>query len=325
MKNKIIIMATLLIFINITNMKAQDRPAIQKQKNMNNTDLATLRKNKVITYFKKVDEGQFDEEYFNLYTDDVEMYYPKFGFEKGKNGIMNFGKVMGAHLQSLSHDIDNFKYVISDHSIVVEGTERGITRSGKEWPDYKTSHGKFCNVFEFEDEFIKRIHVYVDPDFTSEDADRVNIFKNPLPDINNESQKATKQVVDEFFALQSGKKEGNIIDLFSDYVDWDLPGNKQKFPWTGKRQTKKEIEEFFKELYSNVKPEKFEIDFIAVNGENATATGHLSSKILAYNKVFSTEFVVIFKVVHGKIVKYHFIEDSYQLNEEMQSKVIKVQ
>ncbi|QBA21511.1 nuclear transport factor 2 family protein [Chryseobacterium indologenes] len=325
MKNNIIITATFLIFINSTHMKAQERPAIQQQKNMNNTDLATLRKNKVKTYFKKVDKGQFDEEYFNLYTDDVEIYYPKFGFEKGKNGITNFAKVMGAHLQSLSHDIDNFKYVISDHSIVVEGTERGITRSGKEWPDHKISYGKFCNVFEFEDEFIKRVHVYVDPDFTSEDADRVNIFKNPSLPINKESLKTTKEVIDEFFALQSGKKEGNILDLFSDHLDWDLPGNKQKFPWTGKRQTKKEIEEFFKELYSNVKPEKFEIDFIAVNGENATAAGHLSSKILKFNKIFTTEFVVIFKVVNGKIVKYHFLEDSYKLNEEMQSEAINVQ
>jgi hypothetical protein len=57
-----------------------------------------------------VDGGQFDEEYFSLYTDDVELYYPKFGFEKGKEGIRNFGKTIGGHLQSLTHDIDGFNY-----------------------------------------------------------------------------------------------------------------------------------------------------------------------------------------------------------------------
>lgn len=134
---------------------------------MNNTDLAALRKGKVQMYFKKVDDGQFDKEYFNLYTEDVELYYPKFGFEKGKDGIRNFGKTIGTHLQKLIHDISNFNYIISDNIIVVEGTEKGVTKSGKEWPDYKISYGKFCNVFEFEGELIKRVHIYVDPDFTS--------------------------------------------------------------------------------------------------------------------------------------------------------------
>lgn len=320
MKTKIIITTTLLVLATITNIKGQQALTIKQENNMNNTDLAALRKSKVKTYFKKVDDGQFDEEYFNLYTDDVELYYPKFGFEKGKDGIRNFGKTIGAHLQNLSHDIDGFNYIISDNMIVVEGTEKGITRSGKKWPDYRISHGKFCNVFEFEGELIKRVHIYVDPDFTSEDTDRVNIFNNPFQAVNKKTLPSTKEVLEEFYAIQSGKKKGNILDLFAENVDWDLPGNQEKFPWTGKRQTKKEIENFFKELYSNVKSEKFDIDFIAINGENATVTGHLSSKILAYKKIFDTEFVAIFKVMNGKIVKYHFLEDSYKLNEEMQSK-----
>lgn len=318
MKNKTIIITALAVFMGITTIKSQQNKAIKQQHNMKNTDLAALRKSKVKTYFKKVDDGQFDEEYFNLYTDNVELYYPKFGFEKGKEGIRNFGKTIGCHLQDLTHDIDGFNYIISDNTIVVEGTEKGITRSGKKWPDNRISLGKFCNVFEFEGEFIKRVHIYVDPDFTSEDIERVRIFNNPFRDTQKMTAPSTKEVLEELYAIQSGKKEGNILDLFAENVDWDLPGNKEKFPWTGKRQTKKEIEDFFKELYSNIKSEKFDIDFIAINGENATVTGHLSSKILAYNKVFSTEFVVIFKVIDGKIVKYHFLEDSYKLNEEMQ-------
>lgn len=257
MKNKIIITSILLVLMSITDIKAQQGSAVKQKNNMNNTDLAAIRKSKVRTYFKKVDDGQFDEEYFNLYTDDVELYYPKFGFEKGKEGIRNFGKTIGAHLQNLTHNIDDFNYIISDNMIVVEGTEKGITRSGKKWPDYRISHGKFCNVFEFEGEFIKRVHIYVDPDFTSDDTDRVNIFNNPFQAVNKKAAPSTKEVVEEFYAIQSGKKEGSILDLFAENVDWDLPGNKEKFPWTGKRQTKKEIEDFFKELYSNIKSEKF--------------------------------------------------------------------
>lgn len=318
MKNKIIITAALLISMGTTTIKAQQKAAIKQQHTMNNTDLTALRKGKVKTYFKKVDDGQFDEEYFNLYSEDVELYYPKFGFEKGKDGIRNFGRTIGAHLQNLTHDINNFNYIISDNFIVVEGTEKGVTKSGKEWPDYTISYGKFCNVFEFEGELIKRIHVYVDPDFTSEDTERITVFNNAFENSEQRALPSTRQIIEEFYALQSGKKKGNMVDLFAENVDWDLPGNQEKFPWTGQRQTRKEIEQFFKDLHSNVKSERFDIDFIAINGENATVSGQLSSKILKFNKIFTTEFVVIFKVVNGKIVKYHFLEDSYKLNEEMQ-------
>ncbi len=208
MKNKTIIITALAVFMGITTIKSQQNKAIKQQHNMKNTDLAALRKSKVITYFKKVDGGQFDEEYFSLYTDDVELYYPKFGFEKGKDGIRNFGKTIGGHLQSLTHDIDGFNYIISDNTIVVEGTEKGITRSGKKWPDNRISLGKFCNVFEFEGEFIKRVHIYVDPDFTSEDADRVKIFNNPFRDTQKRTAPSTKEVLEELYAIQSGKRKG---------------------------------------------------------------------------------------------------------------------
>ncbi|WP_223559048.1 nuclear transport factor 2 family protein [Chryseobacterium lathyri] len=282
---------------------------------MEKKTLNEIRKNKIETYFKKIDSGIFDDEYFDLYAEDVEMYYPKFGFEKGKQGIKNFGKVIGKHLEKLTHDIQNFRYTFSDTVIVVEGNEKGVTRSGKEWPDNHTSFGKFCNVFEFDGELIKRVHIYVDPDFTSEDTERLAIFRNDSGKQN--SVPSTRDVVEEFYDLQFGRKEGNIVDLFADYVDWDLPGNKDKFPWTGKRETREEIELFFQELYNNIQSESFTIDFISIEGENAAVAGQLSSRILKYDKVFSTEFVVIFKVISGKIVKYHFLEDSYKLNEEM--------
>lgn len=137
-----------------------------------------IRKANVETYFKKIDDGNFDSEYFNLFTEDVELYYPKFGFAKGKEGIRQLGKVIGKHLNQLTHDIKNFNFIISNNFIVVEGTEKGITQDGKEWPDNQISFGKFCNVFEFRGNLIKRVHIYVDPDFTSEDTDRVAIFQN---------------------------------------------------------------------------------------------------------------------------------------------------
>lgn len=225
---------------------------------------------------------------------------------------------MGHLLKNITHDIDNFNYIVSENFVVVEGTEKGVTQSDKEWPDHKIAFGKFCSIFEFDKDLIKRMHIYVDPDLTSEDIDRIVILNRNFQKKDSISLPETKTVVQAFYDIQFGRKKGDITELFAENVDWDLPGNKEKFPWTGKRQTKNEIAEFFQQLYENVESKKFEIDFISVNAEHATAVGSLSSKILKYDKVFDTDFVAIFKVVNGKIVKYHFLEDSYKLNEEME-------
>lgn len=53
MKNKIIITSILLVLMSITDIKAQQGSAVKQKNNMNNTDLAAIRKSKVRTYFKK--------------------------------------------------------------------------------------------------------------------------------------------------------------------------------------------------------------------------------------------------------------------------------
>ena len=50
-------------------------------------------------------------------------------------------------------------------SVVVEGFEQGVTAEGVAWPIPGRSDGRFCNVFEFRDGLIRRLHIYVDPDF----------------------------------------------------------------------------------------------------------------------------------------------------------------
>jgi S-formylglutathione hydrolase FrmB len=135
-------------------------------------------KRQVIRYFEKIDASEFDETYYDLFSEDVELYFPKFGFAHGTSGLKLFSKTMSRHLKSLDHDIENFNIIQSGRTVIVEGTETGETTNGVKWPDNNVSHGKFCNVFEFEGELIKRVHIYVDPDYASEDQERINVFKN---------------------------------------------------------------------------------------------------------------------------------------------------
>ena len=74
--------------------------------------------------------------------------------------------------ETVEHDFSTYTYIPSGSHLVVEGTTRGTTKSGKAWTGGETPGGRFCNVFEFRDGLISRVHIYLDPDYVSEDTPR---------------------------------------------------------------------------------------------------------------------------------------------------------
>lgn len=138
---------------------------------------ASLRLETLRTYFRRVDAA--DPALMDLFTDDVEFFFPKFGAARGKAAIAAFGQRMAAHLAEIGHDIEGLNFIVAGDRIAVEGREWGVTHAGRRWPDGVVSQGRFCGVFEFAGAFISRISIYVDPDFASEDKDRIDILRGP--------------------------------------------------------------------------------------------------------------------------------------------------
>lgn len=121
-------------------------------------------------YFRRVDSG--DPKLIDLMTEDVQIYFPKFGVGYGKQAILEFAAGLMTQIATFTHDIDRMNFIANGAFVVVEGFESGTTKDGRAWPDPNRSEGRFCNVFEFDRLLIKRVHIYADPDFTSEDRAR---------------------------------------------------------------------------------------------------------------------------------------------------------
>lgn len=138
---------------------------------MTDLTLQQCRIANAIEYFRRVDGA--NPTVLDLFTDDATMYFPKLGMARGKAQIGLFAQGFGAEIVEIEHDIDNFSIYPSGEFLIVEGHEKGRTKSAGAWPDGVYSQGRFCNVFEFEDDLIKRVHIYADPDFNSADTARV--------------------------------------------------------------------------------------------------------------------------------------------------------
>jgi hypothetical protein len=122
-------------------------------------------------YFVRLDTGRPD--LIELFADEFQFYFPKFGIGQGKADLAELAQGIGATLKSITHDINSMKFLEGDNFVVAEGTTKGVYHDGTAWSAGETAGGRFCNVYEFDrDGLIKRLHIYLDPDYAGHDKDR---------------------------------------------------------------------------------------------------------------------------------------------------------
>src|SRR6266542_2366200 len=139
--------------------------------NLNDQDKITVARE----YFIRADQGRSDV--LDLFDEDAEIYFPKFGFGYGRESL--FERINGFEvvLDYIRHDYDSLIFIPSGDYLAVEGTSRG-KMSDKSWAGGKTPGGRFCNVFKFRNERIISLHIYLDPDYTGDDKARFRWGEN---------------------------------------------------------------------------------------------------------------------------------------------------
>src|SRR5579859_4097297 len=110
-------------------------------------------------------------EFIKLFHTDLQYYFPKFGIGHGPQSVFEMFSGFAEDLEEIKHDVNKFLFIARAPYVVVEGVTRGRMH-GKTWEAGKTPGGRFCNVFEIRDGLIFRCHVYLDPDYVSEDEPR---------------------------------------------------------------------------------------------------------------------------------------------------------
>ncbi|MEA2323875.1 MAG: hypothetical protein QOD81_3725 [Solirubrobacteraceae bacterium] len=135
------------------------------------------RKSVALEYLKAFDNGgvtSTGESILELFADDAQVYFPKWGLATGKEEIGTLFGEVGATLGSIRHDYASFNWVFSGgDTIVAEGTSHGEHQDGP-WraglPEWGA--GRWCDVFEIRDWQINRCFIYLDPDYAGQDTER---------------------------------------------------------------------------------------------------------------------------------------------------------
>ncbi|MFE8100826.1 nuclear transport factor 2 family protein [Brenneria goodwinii] len=275
------------------------------------SDLSEARIETIRRYFREVDAKS--PALLDLFTDDVEFFFPKFGVMRGKAALARFAARIARDAAQLNHDIDGLVFTVDGDRIAVEGREWGVTADGRAWPDGEISQGRFANVFEFDGALIKRTFIYVDPDFTSEDRRRVALYHGESPFAT--PREIASLYFERWAALWATPNDPQalaaLLELFAEDVDWDIPGDLDAVPWIGPRRDRQAVGAFHTELAAQIAPERFEVRRILADDEEAVAVGELASRVKATGLRITSPFAFVLTVRDGRIVRYRLLEDSH--------------
>lgn len=133
------------------------------------------RKSVALEYLKAFDNGGQTSDarsILDLFADDAQVYFPKWGLATGKDQIGQLFTDVGASLRSILHDYASFNWIMTGtDTFACEGTSAGEHRDGP-WRAGVTHAGRWCDVFEVRDFLIQRCFIYLDPDYAGRDTER---------------------------------------------------------------------------------------------------------------------------------------------------------
>jgi hypothetical protein len=135
------------------------------------------RKSVALEYLKAFDNGgvtSTGDSILELFADDAQVYFPKWGLANGKEEIGQLFGDVGGTIENITHDYSHFNWIFSGtDTLAVEGTSFGEHQHGP-WRagDPEWAAGRWCDVFEIRDFKIQRCFIYLDPDYAGVDTER---------------------------------------------------------------------------------------------------------------------------------------------------------
>ena len=80
-------------------------------------------------YFVSADSGRSDV--LDLFADDVQIYFPKFGVARGKACFGDLASGLLGSIQRIAHHISEFNYIVGANSVAVEGRTYGADKTAR--------------------------------------------------------------------------------------------------------------------------------------------------------------------------------------------------
>ncbi|MET8604165.1 nuclear transport factor 2 family protein [Streptomyces rubiginosohelvolus] len=127
----------------------------------------------------------------------------------------------------------------------------------------------------------------------------------------------TSRIVAEKFLERLGRQDPDgIQELFSEEVDWYVPGS-DALPWTGRRTRREEVAPYFTTMWPHFAHgrSKVALERFIVDGGDVVLLAVFTHTAVASGKEFTTPVAMHLAVEGGRIVRMHLYEDTLTVAE----------
>lgn len=115
--------------------------------------------------------------------------------------------------------------------------------------------------------------------------------------------------------LSTAASPEEIAEVFSEDVDWVIPGDSDALPWIGKKTGRSAVVDFVSSTRRLLEPLRFEVVDILASETRAGILGELASRVKSSGRVIETPFCIALTFVDGKITRFLMLEDSFAVHE----------
>ena len=124
----------------------------------------------------------------------------------------------------------------------------------------------------------------------------------------NEQQNT--QTLQEGYALFSSGDIPNLLKLYTDDVEFIIPGPADIIPYAGVYRGQEQVATFFSKLHDAMDYERFEpLDYIA-QGDKAVVLGYAKGHVRSTGQPYEEEWAHVFQMREGKVTRFQVFADT---------------
>lgn len=122
-------------------------------------------------------------------------------------------------------------------------------------------------------------------------------------------EEANTRTVQELFAAFGRGDLEAILERLAEDVEWLVPGS-AAIPYAGERHGRAEVAQFFMERNATVALEQFAPKQFIAQGEHVVVLGEELGRVRANDRVFHSEWAMVFTLRAGRIERMQAFEDT---------------
>ena len=123
------------------------------------------------------------------------------------------------------------------------------------------------------------------------------------------SEHESRKLVERAYANFKARDIPTLLQSMSEDVTWQLP-EIENVPFSGKRQGRGAVGEFFSTLASLMDARSFEEREFIAQGDKVVVLGHYVWQVKANERIFESDFAHVYAVRGGRIVAFQEYTDS---------------